>query len=273
MTYQIILDNNQILTGSVLRAGITIVIFIIIVTAIIIYISKRLTENRRLKYEFITIVAHKFRTPLTYVKWLCDALIPEEMDPFKKKSLEDVKTSNQKLIDLTGTLIEIADSESSGGATYAYENIPLGEFVKGVSSNFKDAFHNKNIFLGIHCDDNEIKVKADKTRLEFIIHTLLENASIYTSTGKNVEVTVSGTSSKAIISIQDNGIGISKQDLPHIFTKFFRGKNAKSTDTEGFGVGLYLASSIIKHLGGKMTAESDGENLGSKFTIVLPRVK
>ena len=68
-----------------------------------------------------------------------------------------------------------------------------------------------------------------------------------------------------------SGIGISKKDLPHIFSKFYRGKNARNTDTEGFGVGLYLASSIIKRLGGKIKVFSEGEGMGSTFTVTLPK--
>jgi signal transduction histidine kinase len=273
MQYQILIDNKNTISGDL---DVLIIIFSAIfltLLTIIIYFLKHIRDNNRMKYEFITIVAHKFRTPLTYIKWVCDSLIPDEADSFKKKSLEDVKKSNQKLIDLTGTLIEIADSESSGGVTYVYEKIPLVELMQDIINKNKDSFHEKNIFLGFKFTNNKIKVKADRTRLEFVINTLLDNARTYTPIGKKVELAVSGSLFKASIIVEDDGIGISKQDIKHVFSKFFRGKNARVNDTEGFGVGLYLASSIIKKLKGKITVESPGENLGSRFMITLPRVR
>ena len=272
-TYQIIIGDNLALSGTILEAGTLIVFFILFFLAIVVFIWKRLNENNRMKYEFVTIIAHKFRTPLTYVKWVCDDMTKEETDSFKKQNLENIKKSNQNLIDLTGTLIEIADSESSGASTYVYKKIVLCDIVKNVFNNLRDSFHEKNIFFEFECIDDKIMVKADQARLEFVLNTLLENACNYTPTGKNVKVTVTGKLFDAAISVEDTGIGISKQDLPHVFSKFFRGKNARINDTEGFGVGLYLASSIIKHLHGKIRAESAGENLGSKFTMTLPRVR
>jgi len=272
-TFQILIDNKTVVETTTLNAFAVITIAILAILAIIIFIWKKLQEDARLKYEFITIVAHKFRTPLTYVKWVCDDMIPSETDQFKKKNLADIKRSNQQLIDLTGTLIEIADSENSKSSSYSNQKIPLCSTFKEVADKVKGAFHEKNIFLGIHCDDESISIKADTTRLEFVFATLLENACIYTPPGKNVDVTISANHSHAYIAIQDGGIGISKEDLPYIFTKFFRGKNARANDTEGFGVGLYLASSIVKHFKGKIKAESTGENKGARFTVILPRVK
>lgn len=273
MQYEIFLDDKLILNGQVLGLSLIIGAIFIIFVAIFSYIIKKSRENSRMKYEFITIVAHKFRTPLTYIKWVCDALIPDETDSFKKKSLEDVKISNQKIIDLTSTLIEIADSESSGSATYVYEKLPLGELVRSISNKYKDMMHEKNLFFAFDCKNEKSKVRVDKSRLEFVLSTLLENACIYTPPGKNVSISITNTLFSNYISIEDSGIGITKQDLPHIFTKFFRGKNARLSDTEGFGVGLYLAKSIVKKFHGKIYVESPGEGLGSTFTIKLPRVR
>lgn len=271
MVYQIILDNKILLSGNIQTAIVISSAVLLAIIFVIFYLFKLLRENGHLKYEFITIVAHKFRTPLTYIKWVCDSLIPEETDSFKKKSLEDVRKSNQKLIDLTGTLIEIADSETSGGVTYVYKIYNLAEIVRGVTNSMKDTFHEKNIFFSVNCNNENIKVKVDRSRFEFVLTTLLENAYTYTSPGKKVDVTIGGNLFRANVAVEDDGIGIPKHDLPHIASKFYRGKNAKINDTEGFGVGLYLASSIMKHFSGKIKIESPGEDMGSRFTIILPR--
>jgi signal transduction histidine kinase len=273
MQYELIIDNNPVITGSVAEISVIIGGILIFILLLAVFLWKKLRENAHLKYEFITIVAHKFRTPLTYIKWVCDSLIPEESDSFKKKSFEEIKRSNQKIIDLTSTLIEIADSENSSGATYIYEKIILADMVKEVSNKYKDTLHEKNIFYSFDVENDKVKVKVDRSRFEFVLATLLENAWTYTPIGKDVKVTITNTLFKTYISVEDSGIGISKQDLPHVFSKFFRGKNARINDTEGFGVGLYLASSIIKRMHGKIKVESPGEGQGSRFTIILPRVR
>ena len=273
MQYQISIDGITYISGNLI---IFIIIAIILIAIAIIYgvtVVRRLKENSHMKYEFVTIVAHKFRTPMTYIKWVCDTLIPEETDSFKKKSLEDIKKSNQKIIDLVSTLIEIADDENKAGATYVFEKFPIYEFTKSVADRFKDTLHEKNLFFSLDCDDKTAQIKADRSRLEFVLTTLLDNAQTYTNPGQNVAVFINANLMSVKINVQDSGIGISKADLPHIFSKFYRGKNARSTDTEGFGVGLYLANSIVKKLGGKMTVDSQGEGMGSTFSITLPRVR
>lgn len=244
--------------------------FLIILGLLIHFIIKKFSTNETLKYEFITIVAHKFRTPLTHVKWSADALLEKEQDPYKRQSIEDIQQSNEKLIKLTNTLIELTDSDNDSTSTYAFEKVLLCEFVKTIGDEFKDAFHEKNIFFSIQCPKDDFFVKIDRQRMEFVLQALLENALIYTSTGKNVEVYIAKSGHKANISITDHGIGIDEKDIPNIFGKFFRAENARMADTEGFGVGLYLAQAVTNRHKGAIKAYSGGIGTGSTFTITLP---
>jgi two-component system OmpR family sensor kinase len=78
---------------------------------------------------------------------------------------------------------------------------------------------------------------------------------------------------KAIVTVADNGIGIAPRDIPHMFTKFFRTKEAQAMDTEGLGVGLYLAKSIVKRFGGSLAVQSEGLDRGATFSLILPLAK
>src|SRR3989344_7581833 len=89
------------------------------------YLWRKLRENENLKYEFITIIAHKFRTPLTHMKWLSEGLIADELDPRKRENLREMRQANQKLIDLTGTLIELTDSDDDSKSSYVFETVNL----------------------------------------------------------------------------------------------------------------------------------------------------
>lgn len=240
-----------------------------ILLLIIRIVWSKLTKNEMLKYEFVTIVAHKFRTPLTHIKWASDELITSEQDSYRKQTLQDLQESNEKLIKLTNTLIEITDSDNGSGSSYSFEPISLSEFIKDVGMTFKDQFHGKNVFFSIQPPTEDTLISIDKSRMEFVLQTLLENALHYTPPGRDVVLTAQKSGKKATISIKDHGIGINKDDLPLIFSKFFRTKNAQAADTEGFGVGLYLAESIIHRHKGTIDVYSPGLDMGTTFTITL----
>jgi signal transduction histidine kinase len=237
---------------------------------------RKLGENENLKYEFITIIAHKFRTPLTQTKWLIESFLSDERDARKIETFKQIGQANQKLIDLTGTLIELTDSDDPARAGYVFERLSACALAREIGASFKDAFHEKNIFFAVQCPEADIMVKIDRARMSFVLSTLLENACAYTPPGRRVDVLVSSRSSvwrsKAVISIIDHGMGMTQADVSKLFTKFFRSDSAKAVDTEGFGIGLYLAQTITRRHKGKIEAFSDGKDMGSTFNIVLPRV-
>lgn len=226
-------------------------------------------EGEKFKYDFITIIAHKFRTPLTQIKWILDDM-RDDPDPHRRENFVRIRSSNEKLINLTGTLIELTNLNRERKELYSFETVPICDFVKTVADAHKDYFHEKNIFLSINCSDPDTKVSIDRRRMEFVLQTLLENARIYTPPGRNVDVAVGKIAGRAVVVVSDHGIGIDSSDLPKVFTKFYRADNARKTDTEGFGVGLFLAQTIVREHHGRITADSAGADQGSTFTITLP---
>jgi len=258
---------------SILLISSSIIIFGVIVKGLGGAIWNKLNENENLKYEFITIIAHKFRTPLTQMKWLTEGMATTEQDGLKKQGLTDMQRATQQLIDLTGTLIELTDSDNATRSSYTFERINICDLVHTVTETFKKTFHEKNLFLGVSCSNPEIFAKIDKPRMEFVLQTLLQNAATYSPPGRNVEVVVAFEKRKAVISVSDNGIGIDAKDINKIFTKFFRTANAQKTDTEGFGVGLYLAQAIVRRHSGRINVFSEGIDRGTTFQIIVPMMK
>lgn len=273
MNFEIVINDSYSVYANLL----SVVFFIALILFILLFITRMIWRKfrtyERLKYEFVTIIAHKFRTPLTQMKWVAETILEKEQDPFKIENLKNLNQSNQNLISLTGTLIELTDSAHTSLAAYNLEKINICDMTNKVLDSLKNDFHEKNLFFGIQCSDANIFAKADRTRLEFVIQTLLENSIHYTPTGRNVDIEVSKSYRKAIIKVIDHGIGVDPADIPKIFSKFFRAQNAQEMDTEGFGVGLYLAQSIMKRHKGKIDVYSAGLGQGSTFTITLPLTK
>ncbi|MEY2664364.1 MAG: hypothetical protein RIT04_172 [Candidatus Parcubacteria bacterium] len=232
----------------------------------------KLRMGDHLKYEFVTIVAHKFRTPLTHIKWTTETLIANETNKSKKEDLEAMKISSEKLISLTGTLVNLARADASNDSLYEFKRHQLAPILSGAVEAFKTNYEQKEIALRLNLPDEEVLINADDERIRFVVQTFLENALRYTQKGGSVVVStiVSPRSVKVLVS--DTGIGINRSDIKLVFSKFYRTHNAKSKDSEGFGVGLFLASSVVKRHGGKVEVVSDGEGKGSVFSFTLPRI-
>jgi signal transduction histidine kinase len=277
MNYQLLIDNSPVVQGNVINVIFLVSMLLCILVGAAVIIWKRvwggLKENEILKAEFITIIAHKFRTPLTQLKWMIEGMLADEKDSYRREILLSAEQSNRSLIDLTGQLVELADSADNSKTSYSFEAISLCEVVKKLADSMKGSFHEKNIFFSVQCASDNIMVRIDRVRFEFVLQALLENARTYSPPGRNVEVGVGTDRGKAVVTVTDHGIGIAQKDLPRIFTKFYRGDNAQRTDTEGFGIGLYMAGTVIARHHGTMNVYSAGLDKGSTFTVTLPLAK
>ena len=109
--------------------------------------------------------------------------------------------------------------------------------------------------------------------MQFAIQILIENSFAYTPEKGSIYIKIFKEDSHVTMSIKDSGMGISKEDLPRMFTKFFRSHDAKTVDTEGMGIGLFMAKEIIERHGGNVSVKSEGLGKGSEFSIHLPFVK
>jgi len=115
------------------------------------------------------------------------------------------------------------------------------------------------------------QIRRETQNLHIILNkSISANSYTTTATHSNVEIIVSRAGRKALVSVTDHGIGMDRLDTKRLFTKFFRAKNARAMDTEGFGVSLYLAQSVMQHHHGKIEVFSEGLNKGSTFIISLP---
>ncbi len=271
MEYTIIFRSIPPSTLYTISASLFAISVASILFLIIRIVWDKLAKNEILKYEFITIVAHKFRTPLTHIKWASSELLTSEQDPYRQQTIRELQESNDKLIKLTNTLIEITDTDSGTSTSYEFSPVSLSELMQAAGSSFKDEFHAKNVFFTTQPPVGDAHIMIDRNRMDFVLQTLLENALHYTSPGKNVALSARIVGKKVQIAVTDQGIGIKKEDLPLIFSKFFRTEDAQRADTEGFGVGLYLASTIIRRHKGSITVDSPGVGQGTTFTVTLKR--
>jgi len=237
------------------------------VVALAAVIWRRLRENEILKYEFVTTVAHKFRTPLTHIKWASENLTPKITSAEDKLQLNYIKNADEKLVELTGLLMNISEAEDN---EYEYKMVPssLSKIVDEIADSHKEQYTIKNLNV-IKEIEPDLIAEFDESRIKFVIQTFTENAMHYTPEGGTINISLKRSGNDVVFSVKDSGMGISQEELPRLFNKFYRGHKARLTDTEGMGIGLYMSKEIIARHNGKIWAYSQGTGKGSIFSFSL----
>lgn len=227
-------------------------------------------EVDKLKYEFITIAAHKLRTPLTEVKWGIEALRDKTIDESERNELfSKIADANNRTIQLTDELLSVSKAENNQ-MQYKLKMTDLEKIAREVINDFQRRMKEKNIKLSYKYEKNLSLVNIDEIRIGSVIQTLLENAINYTK--DEINIFIDTYKNNIIFHIEDNGIGVNKEDQARIFSKFYRSQEACLAETEGTGIGLFLAKSIIDRHSGKIGVRSNGSGQGSIFWFSLPAI-
>lgn len=225
-------------------------------------------ESDLLKYEFITIAAHKLRTPLTEMKWEIENILLQDPNTEIISAANRLRNTNEQLIMLSDALVESSDAEK-GDYSYNLSPTQLNVLTDEVIEQFEDIISEKDISLTFELDKDIPTVKVDADRIKSVIRVFIENAIVYSPIRGQILIQIEHKDEKVTFSIADNGIGITKDEKSYIFTKFYRARAAKIADTEGIGIGLYISKSIIERHGGYIGFSSDGANMGSRFWFSL----
>ena len=187
----------------------------------------------------------------------------------EKESLEKVFQSNERLIKLVGDLLDISRIES-GRMRFNFIETDLGKITTSVINELFIYAKKKNLRLEYRQSAESLPLaKMDEEKIRQVIINLIDNAIKYTKQGE-VIVKVELINKQIRFSVIDSGVGIKQENIINLFKKFFRGKTAFLINTEGMGLGLYVARVIIEQHHGKIWAESKGEDKGSKFCFELP---
>ncbi len=240
----------------------------ILVATISTLVWKNLRTTDILKYEFITTVTHKFRTPLTTIKWATENLKAENLSNEGLAQIEYIKNSNSKLIELTDILANASETEK-GDYDYQKTSHDISALAAEVIASLSLQITTKKLFVETNYTPG-LTAPCDELRIKFVIQTFIENAIHYTPESGKISVTSFNDNGNAVFSVKDDGIGMMESELKMIFSKFYRSDKARSSDTEGMGIGLFISKKIIQHHEGKIWVASEGAGKGSQFSFSLP---
>lgn len=230
--------------------------------------TEQLKELNNYKDEFMAMASHELKTPLTVIKANLQLLeLQLHNDPnygFVDKTMKQVN----KLGNLISDLFDVSKIQA-GQLQLNYSEFDVYELLADTIGSIAHTFNSHKIQTA--GDAGPIKITADYHRLEQVLINIITNAIKYSPSGDTVILTARCNYGNVIISVKDFGIGIPKDDLEKVFSRFFRVRGLASTFS-GSGIGLYISSEIIKHHGGTMWVESE-ENLGSTFYFSVPSNK
>lgn len=223
------------------------------------------------KSEFISVAAHQLRTPLSAIKWVFKLLLDQDAGPVSKEQqdlLQKGYDSNERMIELVTDMLDVARIEEGRfGFEFHYTNI--ADLVQKSIDTFAVKAKEKNITLIFDKKGVLPAVKVDPARIELVLQNLIDNALKYTPVGGIITIIAEVAWGYIKVSVGDNGIGIPKDQLPKLFSKFFRGTNAVRLQTEGSGLGLFIIKNIVERHGGAMSVETE-EGKGSTFYFTIP---
>lgn len=214
------------------------------------------------KYHFVYVVTHKFRTPLTSIKWATETLKKDQVVlQTRKDEIQQIDDAADRLVELVDILVGATKVDTEAG--YIFKAVALREIVDNILLKYSHRIHQKNIKMEIAPSYGLPLISVDVKRIEFVIQILLENALAYTPAGGGIGISFAQQGNKLIMAMRDTGIGIPKQDQKNLFKAFYRAKAATAADTEGVGMGLFIARKIIERHRGRIWLTSDGENQGT----------
>lgn len=230
--------------------------------------AQQLAKQEETRQQFISDVSHEFQTPLTAIQGFAAILKNEKLtDAQRQKYADIILFHSKRLSTLSRNMLQLTILEGEDVKLEVSE-FSLIEQLNRVIETQDNLALSKNIEIEYQIPKNDVRIEADEARLEQVWMNLVNNAIKYTNENGVVTIQVKKTSKVVEVSIEDTGVGMSKEAVSHIFERFYR--QDKSRSVEGNGLGLSIVKRIIDLHHGTIDVESI-EDGGSKFTVCLPQ--
>ncbi len=231
--------------------------------------SEKLETLDQSRNQFVSNASHELKTPLATMKIMIESLIyqPDMDKELRTEFMSDINSEIDRLSAIVSDLLTLVQMDSEN-VKLTRENLSIAALVKENAHRLQPIIDQKgqqiSLSIGDSCD-----IYADKSKLNQVIYNLMENAVKYTQAGGQIKVSLQRQGREARLTVVDNGPGIPKENLPHIFDRFYRVDKARSREKGGTGLGLSIVHQLVLLHGGEIRVESE-EGKGAAFIVELP---
>jgi len=257
------------------RRNIYILSVIIVISALLFggFLAIRSTakelELAKLKSEFVSTVSHEFRTPLTSIRYLAELLKRGRVNEDKRQIYyETITDESGRLSRLIENILDFSKIEA-GMKEYQFRETDIAELARDVASRFQEQVAPKGFVIESEISNQMPKILADSEVLSRALFNLLDNAFKYSGKSRKAFLRARSEGECVFLEVQDEGIGISREEQKNVFEKFYRSDNMDESSIKGSGIGLTLVAHIVKAHGGEVLLESEMDK-GTKVTMKLP---
>jgi diguanylate cyclase (GGDEF)-like protein len=224
----------------------------------------------RRQTEFLAVLAHELRNPLTPIRSATELLGNLHTDePLLPKLQGVIERQVQQMTRLVNDLLDVSRI-SSGELQLQRRVIDLGKVVDDALATFLPAMEERRQKVNVRIPEGVLEVLGDAGRLAQVLGNLLDNASKYTPEGGDIGFSLEVINDTVVLAVTDNGIGITAEGLPHVFDAFAQDAHAIGFNGVGLGIGLTVVREVVEAHGGTVIAHSGGSGLGSQFVVTLP---
>lgn len=234
--------------------------------------NDRLRALDQMKSEFVSVVTHQLRTPLSGIRWTLAMLLNNDLGALNESQrtfIQKSYDSNNRMIELLNDML-LSDRIDSGKFAPTGESSPLPETVETLLSEMAPVALQKGVTISfVHTAPTYERVAIAAEHMRAVLQNLLENAVKYSNKGSTVTLELRSGAGVITFVVSDTGIGIPEESQKNVFARFFRAPNAVKLETDGSGLGLFIARSIVEQNGGKIWFEST-EGKGTTFYVELP---
>lgn len=273
MTVVFYISRNQASPEYLIVAEVAVVVIILSIGNVIITNMEKMAQINKMKSEFVSIVSHQLKTPLTGIGWDIELMLANYKKGLSKKQLEimeKINESNAIMTRMVNDLLDVARIDQ-GDLSLKKEKINMKELIDKVVEKNKELAEYSNIDIVVDKIRSDLEIISDEKKMEVVLDNLVSNAIKYNKIDGKVFVTVKEDDKKAKFCVKDEGIGIPENERGRLFEKFYRGQGASNKGINGTGLGLYIAKNIVEQSEGSMSYKSI-EGKGSEFCFQVPTV-
>ncbi|MDR0368723.1 MAG: HAMP domain-containing histidine kinase [Bacteroidales bacterium] len=239
--------------------------------------EKRISEVVALRDDFINNITHEFKTPISTISLASESLLDKDISEdveMREKCIDVIREENERLERMVETILQTASiSRKSFLQRQKKSELDVQYCIEPAVKEILTLLHQKKGSITVEYSAKKAIVYIDEPQIILVIKNILDNAIKYTlNEPPHLEIKTANRGKYILISIKDNGLGITKKEQKKIFNKLYRSSTGDVHDVKGYGLGLYNAQAIVKSHKGKIEVESE-INKGSTFTICLPTVK